>query len=257
MMNDQARELIDPADQAALIAGADRGAARPSSRLTLVDLPSGAVARVHGRPELDRAAAPPAACCTCSWPRATSRRAPRRRARPAGHAARRGRVRAAVDQVLPGRRPALPATASGWCWRASRAPARPPSPGPPTRCARPAAHLRVLDADDYGPRWIAEIIEELETGRRHAGARPRRPAVRRRAAGAGRRAGAAPRVHRPGAAVGGGHGRPGGLVGDGPAPSCSSCFPRTVDGAAAAPPRRGRRRAGAAPDRPADPRLAS
>jgi transcriptional regulator of acetoin/glycerol metabolism len=27
----------------------------------------------------------------------------------------------------------------------------------------PAAHLRVLDADDYGARWIAEIIEELET----------------------------------------------------------------------------------------------
>jgi len=28
----------------------------------------------------------------------------------------------------------------------------------------PAAHLRVLDADDYGTRWIAEIIEELESG---------------------------------------------------------------------------------------------
>ena len=28
----------------------------------------------------------------------------------------------------------------------------------------PAAHLRLLDADDYGPRWIAEIIDELENG---------------------------------------------------------------------------------------------
>ncbi|HXV93719.1 MAG TPA: helix-turn-helix domain-containing protein, partial [Pseudonocardia sp.] len=28
----------------------------------------------------------------------------------------------------------------------------------------PAAHLRVLDAADYGPRWVAEVIEEMEDG---------------------------------------------------------------------------------------------
>ena len=28
----------------------------------------------------------------------------------------------------------------------------------------PAAHLRVLDAAEYGPRWVADVIDELATG---------------------------------------------------------------------------------------------
>jgi len=49
MMNDRARELIDPSDQVALVAGAIE-ALNSRDRLKLVDLPSGAVARVQGRP---------------------------------------------------------------------------------------------------------------------------------------------------------------------------------------------------------------
>ena len=31
------------------------------------------------------------------------------------------------------------------------------------RSRTPAAHLRVLDADDYGPQWLADVAEELGT----------------------------------------------------------------------------------------------
>jgi len=50
MMNDRARELLDPADQTPLISAAVEALASGSRRQIVVDLPSGATARVHCRP---------------------------------------------------------------------------------------------------------------------------------------------------------------------------------------------------------------
>ena len=161
MMNDQARELIDPADHAALIAGAGE-AMRSDSRLTLIDLPSGAVARVQCRPSwIDRGAAG-----GVLHVQLVARDIPRPRAAalapsaPLPAAVGSGLLWAkccqAVDRhfgnrewlVLEGE----PGTGKTTLARATH------------QMRTPAAHLRLLDADDYSPRWIAEVIEELETG---------------------------------------------------------------------------------------------
>jgi transcriptional regulator of acetoin/glycerol metabolism len=160
MLNDQARELIDPTDQITLIAGATE-ALSAGKRITLVDLPSGAVARVHGRPSWidgkeaggvlhvqmaapdipQRPSAPPP---VSSLPTAV------------GTGVLWTKCCQAVDRhfhnrewlVLEGE----PGTGKTTLARATH------------QMRTPAAHLRVLDAADYGPRWIADIVEELETG---------------------------------------------------------------------------------------------
>ncbi len=160
MMNDYARELIDPADQATLVAGAAE--ALTERRIVLVDLPSGAVARVHGRP---------------SW---TFR----------GSTGGVLQVQLAAPDIVPKPRPtavapasALPAAVgSGLLWtKCCQAVDRhfhnrewlvlegEPGTGKVSlarathQMRTPAAHLRLLDARDHDPRWIAEIIEELDT----------------------------------------------------------------------------------------------
>src|SRR5439155_19894679 len=50
MMNDRARELFDPRDQAPLLAEAVEALGTGRDRRLVVDLPSGLVARVHCRP---------------------------------------------------------------------------------------------------------------------------------------------------------------------------------------------------------------
>jgi sigma-54 dependent transcriptional regulator, acetoin dehydrogenase operon transcriptional activator AcoR len=161
MMNDRARELIDPADQAALIAGAT-DAMSSGRRLLMVDLPTGAVARVQCKPSWSdhggvggvlqvQLAAPdiprprsPVPSTTPSLPAAV------------GSGLLWTKCRQAVDRhfrnrewlVLEGE----PGTGKATLARATH------------QARTPAAHLRVLDAADYSSRWIGEVIEELETG---------------------------------------------------------------------------------------------
>ncbi len=163
MMNDRARELLDPADQVPLLAHAVEALSSGRRQQLLVDLPSGVTARVQCRP---------------SWAQ--------------------GGLSGGVLQVqlVPGERwlsrpavlshsaSALPATVgSGALWvKCCQAVDRhfqsrewtvlegEPGAGKRTlarathQMRSPATHLRLLDARDYGPRWIAEVVEELETG---------------------------------------------------------------------------------------------
>ena len=93
----------------------------------------------------------------------------------------------------------------------------------------PAAHLRLLNAEDYGPRWIAEVVDELANGGggtlvlTHLDQLPHRGRP-----GARRRARAAPRVHRHRAALGGRTGRAPGPAVDVDRVDLLEFFPRTV-----------------------------
>jgi transcriptional regulator of acetoin/glycerol metabolism len=160
MMNDSARALIDPTDQVTLIAGATE-ALRSSRRLLLVDLPSGAVARVHCRPSWsDRGTVGGVLSVQLAAPEIVR---PRQGSTPStssqlavGSGVLWVKCCQAVDRhfhnrewlVLEGEPGAGKATIA----RATH------------QQRTPAAHLRLLDADAYGPRWIAEIIDELENG---------------------------------------------------------------------------------------------
>jgi sigma-54 dependent transcriptional regulator, acetoin dehydrogenase operon transcriptional activator AcoR len=162
MSNDRARELIDPADQATLITGAVE-AMNSDRRVLLLDLPSGVVARVQVRPSwVDRGAAGGVLQVQLAAPEI----APRART------------------ITPAPATALPAAVgSGLLWtKCCQAVDRhfhsrewlvlqgEPGTGKTTiarathQLRAPAAHLRMLDADDYGPGWVADIAEELETG---------------------------------------------------------------------------------------------
>lgn len=161
MMNDRARELFDPSDQAPLLAEAGEALAAGRRHQLLVDLPSGATARVQCRPsftdngrtggivqvQLITNGAAPSTRPTTTAP-----------ALPAavGTGALWAKCCQAVDRhfrtrewlVLEGE----PGTGKTTIARATH------------QGRTPAAHLRVLDADDYGPRWLADVTEELETG---------------------------------------------------------------------------------------------
>jgi transcriptional regulator of acetoin/glycerol metabolism len=56
MMNDRARELLDPADQEQLVAEASEAIAEGRRHPLLIDLPSGRAARVHVRPTMSKSA---------------------------------------------------------------------------------------------------------------------------------------------------------------------------------------------------------
>lgn len=161
MMNDRARELFEPADQGPLLAEAGEALKAGHRHQVLVDLPSGNTARVQCRP---------------SWTEGN---------RSGGIV----QVQLITNGAVPTPRvhtanPTLPAAVgSGPLWakccqavdRHFRAREWLVLEGEPgtgkTTVARathqgrtPAAHLRVLDADDHGPKWIADVTEELETG---------------------------------------------------------------------------------------------
>ena len=162
MLNDTARELIDPADQVVLIAGASE-ALTNGQRLTLVDLPSGAVARVHVRPSwAEKNAAGGvlhvqlAARDTSSRPRISSMAVPSALPLAVGSGQPWTKCCQAVDRHFQARE---------WVILEGEAGTGKTTLARATHQARtPAGHFRMLDAADYGPQWIADVVEELETG---------------------------------------------------------------------------------------------
>jgi transcriptional regulator of acetoin/glycerol metabolism len=161
MLNDRARELLAPADQGPLLAEIAEALGTGRRQQLLVDLPSGLTARVQCKPSFTEGA------------------------RSGGVA-----LVQVIGQVSAGSAravsppPALPAAVGcGPLWakcrqsvdRAFRIREWLVLEGEPgtgkTTLARavhqsrtPAAHLRVLDAAEYGPRWVADVIDELATG---------------------------------------------------------------------------------------------
>ena len=162
MSNDRARELIDPADQGTLIAGAIE-AMSSDRRVLLLDLPSGVVARVQVRPSwVDRGTAGGVLHVQLAAPEIA--RKPRPSAPPpvtalpaaVGSGLLWAKCCQAVDRHFHSREWLVLQGESGTgkttIARATH------------QLRTPAAHLRILDADDYGPGWIADVAEELETG---------------------------------------------------------------------------------------------
>jgi transcriptional regulator of acetoin/glycerol metabolism len=161
MMNDRAREQIDVADQATLISGATE-AMTSGKRLLMVDLPSGAVARVQVKPSwTDRGTAGGVLHVQVTAPGMPRQRVAAAQSAPTlptavGSGLLWTKCRQAVDRHFQNREWLVlegePGTGKSTLARATH------------QARTPAGHLRVLDAADYGARWIAEIIEELETG---------------------------------------------------------------------------------------------
>jgi transcriptional regulator of acetoin/glycerol metabolism len=161
MLNDRAREMISPADQMQLIAHA-RDALASGVRRLVVDLPSGLTVRVLCKPTFIRTPAADGVLQVLPLAGVSSER---------GHA-------------LPAQRvplPTLVGSAPAWtrcCQTVDRhsisgdwlvlAGERGTGKTTLARAAHhrrnPGGHVRVLDADDYGPQWLADVIEEMETG---------------------------------------------------------------------------------------------
>jgi sigma-54 dependent transcriptional regulator, acetoin dehydrogenase operon transcriptional activator AcoR len=163
MMNDRARELFDGRDQAPLLAEATDALASGVTQNLMVDLPSGLTARVQCEPsysegdvsggvlqvhlltEID-----PVPHTTAALPQ------PHTLPTAVGSTTVWKRCRQAVDRhfqagewlILEGE-PGVGKEALARATHQNRS---------------PAAHLRVLDADRYGPRWIADVIDELSSG---------------------------------------------------------------------------------------------
>jgi transcriptional regulator of acetoin/glycerol metabolism len=164
MMNDKAREQFDARDQGALLGEAVEALGSGRDHRLVIDLPSGLTARMLCRPSFSE-----------------------------------GGVSGGVVQVqlvaqlgpaerslaVPSQAPSLPtAVGSSTAWKKCGQAvdrhfqarewlllAGEPGVGKTTLARAthqnrtPAGHLRVLDADDYGPQWISEVAGELE----HAG----------------------------------------------------------------------------------------
>ncbi len=160
MSNDRARELVSPLDQPALIAGAIE-AMTSGQRLLMMDLPSGAVARVQVRPSwVDRGLAGG----VLQVQLAAAEVAPRHRqvstppvtALPAAVGSGLLWVKCcqAVDRHFHSRE---------WTVLQGEAGTGKATVARATHQLRtPAGHLRMLDAEDYSSRWITEIVDELE-----------------------------------------------------------------------------------------------
>ena len=161
MSNDRARELIDPADQAGLIAGAIE-AMNSERRVLLLDLPSGVVARVQVRPSwVDRGAAGGVlqvqlAAPEVPKPRAVSPAPVTALPAAVGSGLLWAKCCQAVDRHFHSRE---------WLVLQGEAGTGKTTIARATHQLRtPAAHLRILNAEDYGPGWVADVAEELATG---------------------------------------------------------------------------------------------
>jgi transcriptional regulator of acetoin/glycerol metabolism len=159
MMNDRARELLDPADQEQLLAEASEALAEGRRHPLLVDLPSGRVARVHIRPTVSKSGIVGGVLdvqviSSGSSVEDRSFVAPSSRLSTAvGSGAPWTKCCRAVDRHL---------LAGEWLVLEGE-----PGSGRETlaRAAHqlrtPAARLRVLAAEDAGPDRAAEVAEEL------------------------------------------------------------------------------------------------
>ena len=164
MMNDRARELLDPNDQAPLLAAAAEALAGGRRRQMVLDLPSGATARVHCRPSWTEGGVGGGILqvqLLANEPVPTGPRllaaGPAKQALPAavGSGALWTKCCQAVDRHFTNREWLVlegePGTGKTTLARATH------------QRRTPAGHLRLLDADDYSPRWLAEVTEELDT----------------------------------------------------------------------------------------------
>lgn len=166
MMNDRARELLDPRDQVPLIAGATEALATGRRQHLVLDLPSGATARVQCRPSWADEDIPggvlqvqivpgSAARSAASHQQASSLGAAPSLPAVVGSGALWSKCCQAVDRHFQAREWLVlegePGTGKATLARATH------------QRRTPAAHLRVLDADDWSPRWLADVTEELET----------------------------------------------------------------------------------------------
>ena len=159
MLNDRARALLTPADEGPLLAEAVEALATGRPQQLLVDLPSGLTVRLHCRPS-------PGDGATASGvvqvqfigqlPAATRRSAPPVLPAAVGSGALWTKCHQAVDRAFRTREWLVlegePGTGKTTLARAVH------------QSRTPTAHLRVFDAAEPGPRWIAELIEELATG---------------------------------------------------------------------------------------------
>ena len=161
MLNDRARELLCPADQAPLVAEA-LDALASGQRQLVVDLPSGLTARVLCTPSVSAGGVTDGVlqvqplgetgvdARTLALPPAPTL------STVVGSGAVWSRCWQAVDRHFQSREWLVlegePGTGKATLARAVH------------QSRTPAAHVRVLDADDYGPKWAAEVIEEMDTG---------------------------------------------------------------------------------------------
>ncbi len=157
MMNDRARELLDPADQEPLLAEASEALAEGRRHPLVIDLPSGQTVRVHCRPtvsgrgivggvlQVQSISSMPA---PDPWSVAGSLRAP-----PSGSGAAWTKCCAAVDRHLH---------AGEWLVLEGEPGAGRETVARAAHQARtPAARVRVMPAEGAGPEWVADVAEEL------------------------------------------------------------------------------------------------
>lgn len=169
MMNDRAREALDPRDQVQLLAGATEALGTGRRQQLVLDLPSGATARVQCRP---------------SWTEGgLSGGVLQVQVLPGGSPVRQAGPRIAGGTGAAATQAALPAVVGGgalwskccqavdrhfqsreWLVLEGEAGTGKITLARATHQRRtPAAHLRILDADDYSAAWIADVTDELES----------------------------------------------------------------------------------------------
>ncbi|MGQ0574831.1 MAG: sigma-54-dependent Fis family transcriptional regulator [Pseudonocardia sp.] len=163
MMNDRARELLDPRDQTPLLAGATEALGTGRRQQLMLDLPSGATARVQCRPSWAEGGLSGGVVQVQVLPTNGSARGSARAVTPAppaalpavvGSGALWSKCCQAVDRHFQARE---------WLVLEGEAGTGKTTLARATHQRRtPAAHLRVLDADHYSPGWLTDVAEELE-----------------------------------------------------------------------------------------------
>lgn len=162
MMNDRARELLDPGDQTPLVAEAAEALATGRRQQLVIDLPSGASARVQCRPTWSADGVEGGVLqVQLLDPDVGGRRQvalPAPAALPAavGSGALWTKCCQAVDRHFGSREWLV---LEGEAGTGKRTLARATH-----QMRTPAAHLRLLDARDYSAEWIGEVVDELENG---------------------------------------------------------------------------------------------
>jgi transcriptional regulator of acetoin/glycerol metabolism len=164
MMNDRAREQFDPRDQRSLLAEAMEALGSGHDRRLVIDLPSGLTARVLCRPSFSEGGVSGGVLQV----QLVAQMSPVERSVSAssnalslptavGSSTAWKKCGQAVDRHFQAREWLIlqgePGVGKGTLARATH------------RNRTPAGHMRVLDADTYGPQWISDVSGELE----HAG----------------------------------------------------------------------------------------